>query len=160
MRRGLLSPVLTPRMRAGLQVGLIAAAATAGALAGFGLGRDGPLDPFRVLGRLTLGVTQNAGPTAQSAATAAGIGLHVVLAGLWGLLFVLVAGGARGVRLAGAAVLFALFVYALDLGLLPPVLRLGHGARAFPSQSVLLHLVLAAALGLGTWIATRMHRGR
>ena len=146
--------MLTPRVRAGLHVGLIAAAATAGALAGFGLAREGPLGSFRVLGRLALGVTQNAGSAAQSAATVAGLGLHLLLAGLWGLLFVLVAGGVRGVRLAGAALLFALFVYALDLGLLPPILRLGHGARAFPSQSVLLHVVLAAALGLGTSIAT------
>ena len=152
--------MLTPRTRAGLQVGLIAAAATAGALAGFGMGRSGPLDPFRVLGRLTLGVTQNAGAAAQSAATVAGIGLHTALAGLWGLLFVLVAGGTRGARLALAAALFALFVYALDLGLLPPILRLGHGARAFPSQSAFLHAVLATALGLGTWIATRAYRER
>jgi hypothetical protein len=81
-----------------------------------------------------------------------------VLAGLWGVVFVLVAGGTRGVRLAGAAALFALFVYALDLGLLPPLLRLGHGARVFPSQSVFLHLVLATALGLGTRVATNPRR--
>jgi hypothetical protein len=147
-------------MRAALQVGLIAAAATAGVLAGFGLGQDGALSPFAVLGRLTLGVPQNASAAAQSAATLAGIALHTVLAGLWGVLFVLVAGGARGARLALAAVLYALFVYALDSGLLPPLLRLGHGARAFPSQSAFLHLVLAAALGIGTWIASIDLRGR
>ncbi len=150
--------MLTPRLRLALQVGLIAAAATAGALAGFGLGHDGPLSAFRVLGRLTLGVTQNAGSTAQSAATLTGLGLHTVLVGLWGVLFVLIAGGVRGARLAGAAALFALFVYALALGLLPPLLRLGHGARAFPSQSVFLHFVLAAALGVGTWIASTSRR--
>ena len=147
-------------MRAALQVGLIAAAATAGVLAGFGLSQDGALSPFAVLGRLTLGVPQNAGPAAQSAATLAGVALHTALAGLWGVLFVLVAGGARGARLALSAVLFALFVYALDLGLLPPLLRLGHGARAFPSQSAFLHLVLAVALGIGTWIASIDLRGR
>jgi hypothetical protein len=146
-------------MRAGLQVGTIAAAATAGVLAGFGLGAEGAASPFRHLGRLALGVTQNAGAAAQTAAAAAGLALHLVLAGLWGLLFVLVAGGLRGVRLFGAALLFALFVYALDLGLLPPLLRLGHGARAFPSQSVFLHLVLALVLGLGTRIATIRLRG-
>ena len=158
MPRGFLSAVLTPRLRAGLHVGLIAAAATAGALAGFGAGGRGALSPFLVLGRLALGVTQNAAAAAQSAAALAGIGLHTALAGLWGVVFVLVAGGTRGVRLAGSAALFALFVYALDLGLLPPLLRLGHGARAFPSQSVFLHLVLATALGLGTWIATSRRR--
>jgi hypothetical protein len=140
-------------MRAGLQVGTIVAAATAGVLAGFGLGGEGAASAFRTLGRLTLGVTQNADGAAQIAATITGVGLHALLAGLWGLLFVFVAGGLRGLRLGGAALLFALFVYALDLGLLPPLLRLGHGARTFPSQSILLHLGLAAALGLGTWLA-------
>ena len=146
-------------MRAGLQVGTISAAATAGVLAGFGLSGEGAASAFHTLGRLALGVTQNAGAAAQTAASLAGLGLHVLLAGLWGLLFVLVAGGLRGPRLAGAAVLFALFVYALDLGLLPPLLRLGHGARAFPSQSVFLHFVLALALGAGTWLALSHVRG-
>lgn len=149
----------TPRLRAALQAGTIVAAATAGVLAGFGLGRDGPVSPFSTLGRLTLGVTQNAGAGAQTAAAVAGFAVHALVAGLWGLVFVFVAGGLRGLRLAGAAALFALFVYALDLGLLPPMFRLGHGARAFPSQSVLLHLVLAVALGAGTWLALPGRRG-
>ncbi len=147
-------------MRAGLKVGTLAAAATAGALAGFGFGAEGPMNAFRVLGRLALGVTQNAGSTAQTAAAVVGVGLHAALAGAWGLIFVYIAGGLRGARLAGAAFLFALFVYALDRGLLPPLLRLGHGARAFPSQSVLLHCVLAVTLGLGTWIAISTRRGQ
>ena len=150
----------TPRTRAALQVGLITAAATTGALVGFGLGQDGALAPFAVLGRLALGVPQNAGAAAQRGATMVGLGMHAALAALWGTLFVLVLGRVRGLRLALAATLYALFVYALDSGLLPPLLRLGHGARVFPSQSAFLHLVLATALGLGTWIATREGRGR
>ena len=150
----------TPRSRAALHVGLIAAAATTGALAGFGLGQDGALAPFEVLGRLTLGVTQNAGTAAQRVATLVGLGLHAALAAVWGALFVVVLGGTRGARLALAAILYALFVFALDSGLLPPLLRLGHGARAFPSQSAFLHVVLAAALGLGTWLATRDPRAQ
>jgi hypothetical protein len=132
---------------------VIAAAATTGAIAGFGLGRDGPMAPFRTLGRLALGVTQNAGESAQSAAVVAGIVLHAAVAVAWGVTFVLIAGGLRGLRLVGAAVLFALFVYALDAGLLPPLLRLGHGARTFPSQSAFLHFVLAIALAAGTSLA-------
>ena len=149
----------TPRFRAALQAGLIAAAATAGAIAGFGFGTGGPTGPFRMLGRLVLGMPQNAGAGAQFAALVAGGAIHVVVAGAWGVIFVAVAGALRGVRLLGAAALFALFVYALDLGLLPPVLRLGHGARTFPSQSVLLHLVLALAVGAGTWLALPRRRG-
>ena len=144
-------------MRAGIATGVIAAAATAGALAGFGLGGDGPTAPFRTLGRLALGVTENAGGAAQSAALVAGLALHGAVAVVWGVLFVFIAGRLRGARLAGAAVLFALFVYALDSGLLPPLLRLGHGARAFPSQSALLHFVLASALVAGPWLAPSPH---
>jgi len=151
--------VLTPRLRAALGTGVIAAAATAGAIAGVGPGRDGALAPFRTLGRLALGVTQNASGSAQSAAVVAGLVLHGAVAVAWGVVFVLVAGGLRGVRRLGAAALFALFVYALDAGLLPPLLRLGHGARAFPSQSAFLHLVLAVALAAGTWLALSPRRG-
>lgn len=146
-------------MRAALQVGTIAAAATAGVLVGFGFGNDGPLSPFRTLGRLALGVTQNASAAAHGAALIAGSLLHALLAGVWGVLFVLIAGSLHGIRRVGAALLFAVFVYALDLGLLPPLLRLGHGARAFPSQNVFLHLVLAAALATGSRIATARRRG-
>ena len=142
-----------------MRAGGIVAAATAGVLAGFGLGGDGAGSAFRTLGRLALGVPQNGGAAAQSAALVAGCLLHMLVAGLWGAIFLLIAQRLRGVRLAGAAVLFALFVYALDLGLLPPLLRLGHGARAFPSQSVLLHFVLALAVGAGTWLALPRRRG-
>lgn len=143
----------SPRLRAGLRTGIIAAAATAGAVVGFGAGGDGAAAPFRVLGRLALGVAASDAPSAQFAAVVAGCLLHAVIAAAWGALFAALAAGLRGLRLALAAALFALFVYALDLGLLPPLLRLGHGARTYPSQSVLLHIVLAFALGLGMRIA-------
>ena len=144
--------MLNERVRAGLTAGAIAAAATAGAVVGFGMTQGAPAEAFTSAGRLLLGVAPTEGGGRQLGAFAVGVLLHVGGALAWGLAFALIAGRLRGVRLLAAALLFAAAVY-LVRERAPALLRIGHGARAFPPQVVVLHVVLALALAAGIRLA-------
>jgi hypothetical protein len=137
-----------------VRCGLIVAAATAGVITGFSL-RDpaGPLAPFATNGRMLLGVSANEGRLTQLVALAGGLALHALLAVVWASLFVAFAHRLRGARLWVAAALFALGAYGTSEYLLSPLLRLGHGARAYPPQLALLYAVLAVALVAGMRLA-------
>ena len=153
-RRGrFLSRVLSDRMRAGVETGVIAAAATAGALAGLGARDRAPVEAFRALGRMLLGVSASEAPRAQSLALVTGIVIHAATVTLWGVLFAVIAARLRGVGLFVAAAVFSLVAYAVSSGILPPLLRLGYGAKAFPPQLALLYSVLALALAMGMRLA-------
>lgn len=142
------------RVRAGLRAGLVASAATAGAMVGFAWrAAGGAFAPFSATGRMLLGVAAAESRGVQLAALVAGVAFHVVLVAAWTVLFSLVAGALRGVRLAVAAALFAAAAYVASEGVLPPLLRLGHGVRAFPPQVALLYVVLGLGLAIGMRIA-------
>lgn len=141
-------------MEVGVRAGLVAAAATAGAMAGFALRDSGRATaPFAATGRMLLGVAAADSGAAQLAALGAGVALHVALVATWASIFALLAGALRGARLALAAALFAGAVYLASEAALPPLLRLGHGIRAFPPQLAVLYTVLALGLAVGMRIA-------
>ena len=148
------SPSFRDRTRLGVRAGLFAAAATAGAIVGFA--RDGAREaaaPFVTNGRMLLGVAAGDSAAVQVAAFVGGAALHVALVVGWALLFALVAGAQRGVRLLAAALLFGAAAWGASERVLPPLLRLGHGVRAFPLQVALLYAVLSLGLALGMRIA-------
>jgi hypothetical protein len=130
----------------------MAAAATAGALVGFGVREGAPGASFLTAGRLLLGVAPTEGGDAQVAAAAVGVLAHAATCVVWGLLFGLVAARLRGLRLIAAALVFAAAVYGIR-EYVPALLRVGYGSRAFPPQLVLLHAALALALAAGIRIA-------
>jgi hypothetical protein len=139
-------------VRGGLRAGTIAAAATGGVVAGFGV-RDGSMaEPFAALGRLLLGIAATEGAGRQLAATAAGLFVHAAVATAWGALFALVAARLRGWRLVLAAGSFSAAA-AIASTALPELLRLGYGARALPPQLALLYTVLALSLVAGMRLA-------
>ena len=145
---------LEPAIRAGLRSGLFAAAATAGAIAGFSLREPGGvLAPFATTGRMLLGVAAGEARSAQLSALVAGLALHAAIVVGWSLLFALLTRARRGVRLWIGAALLAAVVYAASEFVLPPLLRLGHGAHPYPAQLALLYAVLAIALVLGMRLA-------
>ena len=144
--------MLRERVRRGLSAGIIAAAATAGAVAGFGVRRGAPAEPFTNAGRLFLGIAATEDGTRQLGAFAVGVLLHVGSALAWSVAFALLAARLRGARLLVAALLFAGAVYVLRERL-PELLRVGHGGRAFPPQLVVLHVVLGLALAAGIRLA-------
>ena len=141
-------------LRLAVRCGLFAAAATAGAIAGFAIGAgDGAAAPFAVGGRMLLGVPASDGLMARGVAVAAGVLLHCVVVIAWAVPFVAIARRRGGAVLLVTAALYAAAAYFASERLLPPLLRLGHGVRAFPPQVVLLYAVLAVALGAGMRIA-------
>jgi hypothetical protein len=147
-------------VRTGVRCGLFVAAATAGVITGFSLHSPaGVLAPFATSGRMLLGVSANEGPAEQVVALAGGVLLHALLALAWTALFALLARTLGGLRLWIAAALFAVGAYGTSEYLLPPLLRLGHGARPFPPQLALLYAVLAVALVVGMRLAKSVGEG-
>lgn len=103
---------------------------------------------------MLLGVSLNEGHAAQLLALGGGLALHTLVAVGWSVLFALLARSLRGLGLWLAAAVFAVGAYGASEFFLPALLRLGHGARAFPLQLALLYAVLALALAIGMRLAT------
>jgi hypothetical protein len=144
----------SPWLGAGLRTALVAAAATGGVLVRFGVATGiGAWEPFTQVGRLALGVAVTDGPWVQRAALLVGLLLHLGVTTLWTVLFAALAARWRGVWRWGAAVVVSFMAFVADQAIMPAVLRLGHGARDWPPQVVLLHVVLALALVVGMRLA-------
>lgn len=138
-------------MRAGLITGALAASATAGAMLGIAWGEH--YSPFAATGRQLLATLAPSTSPSGTVATIAGLVLHTMIAFFWALLFVAIAGRARGVRLVISAVVSSTVIWALNAWLASSVLRFGNDLTAFPAQAVLFHTVLAAALSGGIALA-------
>lgn len=138
-------------MRAGLITGALAASATAGAMLGIAWGEH--YSPFAAAGRQLLATLAPSTSPSGTVATIAGLVLHTMIAFFWALLFVAIAGRARGVRLVISAVVSSAVIWALNAWLASSVLRFGNDLTAFPAQAVLFHTVLAAALSGGIALA-------
>lgn len=139
------------RVRAGLVTGALTASATAGAMLGIAWGEH--YSPFAAVGRQLLATLAPSATPSLSAATIAGLGLHTVIAFFWAVLFVAIAGRARGVRLGISAIMGSVVIWALNAWLASSVLRFGNDLTAFPAQAVLFHTVLAGALAGGIALA-------
>jgi hypothetical protein len=133
----------------GVYAGVIAAAATAGALIGFGRARGAAWRPLNAVGHLLLGYRARLMDRFDPLVTPVGIALHVLSVVLWGVLFALIAARLRGWRLAAAAAALGAVAFVIDIHLLPD--RLGPGFPAILSRPELIavYAVLAAALALG-----------
>lgn len=139
-----------------MRAGMVAAAATVGAVGTFAA-RDGEvLRPFAATGRTLL-----ADPS-PAAAALAGLAAYAAVAVLCGLLLAVVAWRTRGpLLLAAAAGVSALALLATTQ--LAPSLRLGFGLGVFPLRGgplLFLYALLAAALALGMRLAPRRGGGR
>jgi hypothetical protein len=145
----LLSAVRTPRLWTGLALGTIAAAATAGALAGFGVRQGTPARPFNVLAYVVLGDRAAGTWGFDPVVTVVGVLLHSIVVCAYGLLFVLLLGIVRGRRLWISAGVFAAVVYAVGLFFGPRLFGGVISTVLQPIQVVALHIVLAAALAGG-----------
>lgn len=147
---GILHAVWTRQVRIGVWAGLVAGAATAGALAAFA-GRAGDaLRPFRAMGAEVL-----LGRAPAGALPVAGLLLHLAAAIVWGVVLGLLVGTRRGlatVILAAGVAAAAALAHTAVL----PMLRLGYGLSAFPlhgSPVVFLYVVFAVGLAVGLQLA-------
>lgn len=141
-------------LRPGLRTAAVATAATAGVLVHFGLATgEGAFGAFTRVGRLVAGVARTDGAVAHGAAAVVGLIIHALVVTAWSLAYARVVTGWGALRRWGAAVTVAGLAWAAGVLVLPSVLRLGHGVRAYAPQVLLLHVVLALALALGMRLA-------
>jgi hypothetical protein len=143
-----------PSLGAWLRVAMLGAAASAGALVGFGVRRGAPGALLSAAGERLRGVPSFVAPDRGFGPSAfVGLAHHVVAAVAWGLLFVVLAGRLRGARTWGVALLVAALAVSVDR-VLPAPFSLAVGAASLP-QRALLALVFAGALAVGMRLAQR-----
>jgi hypothetical protein len=141
-------------MRAGWITGAVAASATAGALVGFA--RVEHASAFADTGRQLFATLDPAANPTPASAALAGLCLHVAIALVWGMLFARLASGLRAGRLLGVALLVSAGVWALNLRVVPSLLRFGNDYTAFARQAVVFYIVLSLAFVAGIRLARTM----
>jgi hypothetical protein len=141
---------------AGITTGLIAGAATAGALMGFGIHFGTPLRPFNTIAAEVLGSAAANASNAPTVVTAIGLAVHVAACLAWALFYAWIVDRSNGhewewsvATAILAFVLTSLVARALDVGL---------GTLLSTSQRIALALVLAVALALGMRLANSPSR--
>jgi hypothetical protein len=140
--------MLRDRLLLGVWIGLVAAAATAGALVGFGWARGAPLHPLNTVAHVLVGSRAFYVLEAHHVVTPAGMLVHVVSLAAWGMLFSLVLGRARGARAWAVAFVFAAVVAIIDFVLLPQRFSPGFEATLTRGEVVIVYGVMAAAMAV------------
>lgn len=147
---------LTERARLGGLAGLVAAAATGGALAGFGLRDGGAMRAFGALGRAALLDAPLDTWGARTLAAVVGLFVHVAVLASWGVLLGVVAAPLRGLRILAAASVLSAMAFLVHRSVLPALLRPGNAVTALTPQIprlVALHALLAISLSIGMRVA-------
>ena len=138
--------MLRDRLLLGVWIGLVAAAATAGALVGFGWVRGTPMHPLNTLAHIVVGSRAFHVRTVDAVVTTMGMTVHVLSIVVWGLLFSLALARARGIRLWATALVFAAIVAVFDFVVVPDRLSPGFDAMLTRGELVVLYAVMAVAM--------------
>jgi hypothetical protein len=138
--------MLRDRLLLGVWIGLIAAAATAGALVGFGWVRGTPVQPLNTLAHMVVGSRAFHVRSVDPLVTTMGMAVHVLSLVIWGLLFSLALAHARGIRLWATALVFAALVAVVDFIVVPDRLSPGFDAMLTRGELIVLYGLLAIAL--------------
>jgi hypothetical protein len=152
-RAAILFAVLRDRVRQGARAGIVAAAATLGALVGFGQARGAPLKPLNAIAYAVFGTRAYFMTGFDWGVTLAALALHVVALVSLAVLFALVAGHLRGARLLLAALLFSGLVYLFDRIVGPTHTISGVDATLSGPEIGAMYMVLALSLALGVRLA-------
>ena len=140
--------MLRDRLLLGVWIGLVAAAATAGALVGFGSARGAPLQPLNAVAHVVVGSRAFDVPGAHPVVTPTGMLVHVLSLLAWGVLLSLVLGRGRGGRAWLTAVAFAAVVAVIDFVVLPQRFAPGFETMLTRGEVVVVYGVMAAAMAL------------
>jgi hypothetical protein len=140
--------MLRDRLLRGVWIGLVAAAATAGALVGFGWVRGSPVQPLNTIAHVLVGSRAFYVREAHPLVTPVGILVHALSLILWGMLFSLAVGRRRGTWLWVGAVVFAVAVAAIDFLVLPARLSPGFEAVVTRGEIIVIYALMAAAMGM------------
>lgn len=133
----------------GLLTGIIAAAATGGALLGFGFRAGTPARPFNGLATFVLGDQARGVWGYVSTVTITGVLLHVVLTIGWSMLFVRLAARQRGWHVPALAIAVATLAWVATRTLVLRQMGAGMSSVLGSAQLATLHVILCVALVLG-----------
>src|SRR6478672_7553619 len=153
MRVAFLSRVSENRVRDGIGFGVIAGAATAGALMGFGHARGATLQPLNAIAHMFAGSRAFMTTGFQPAITGGALVIHFLSTIVWGILAVYVAAplSARGRVLAPLGV--GVVAYLVDRFVAPNGLRPGFEELLSSGETTFIYVVLAVALAAGLWVS-------
>jgi len=156
MRDAFLSRVSENRLRDGIGYGVIAGAATAGALLGFGHARGATLQPLNAVAHMFAGSRAFMTTGFQPAITGGALVLHFLSTIIWGVLLAYIAAQLTGWARAIAPVSVAILAYLVDRFVAPNGLRPGFEQLLSSGETTFIYVVLAAALAAGLWATTRL----
>jgi hypothetical protein len=156
MRDAFLSRVSENRLRDGIGYGVIAGAATAGALLGFGHARGATLQPLNAVAHMFAGSRAFMTTGFQPAITGGALVLHFLSTIIWGVLLAYIAAPLTGWARAIAPVSVAILAYLVDRFVAPNGLRPGFEQLLSSGETTFIYVVLAAALAAGLWATTRL----
>jgi hypothetical protein len=143
-------------MRQGARAGVIAAAATLGALVGFGQARGAPLKPLNTIAHMVFGTRAYYMTGFDWGVTPVALALHVAALVALAVIFALLAGRLRGARLLLTALVYSGLVFLVNRYVAPPRMMPGIETSLSSPELGVIYLVLALSLALGV----RMERGR
>jgi hypothetical protein len=156
MRVAFLSRVSENRVRDGIGFGVIAGAATAGALMGFGHARGATLQPLNAIAHMFAGSRAFMTTGFQPAITGGALVLHFLSTIIWGVLLAYIAAPLTGWARAIAPVSVGIVAYLVDRFVAPNGLRPGFEQLLSSGETTFIYVVLAAALAAGLWASTRI----
>lgn len=139
----------------GLTTGIIAAAATGGALLGFGIRAGMPSRPFNGIATLVLGDQARGVWGYVGTITVTGIVLHVAITVGWGVLFAALAGRRHGWQVTALAMVVSAVAWVVSRTIVLRQVGAGMSSVLGSGQLAVLHVVLAVALVLGMRFARR-----
>jgi hypothetical protein len=140
--------MLRDRLLLGVWIGLVAAAATAGALIGFGWARAAPAQPLNTVAHVLLGSRAFYLRGVDPIVTPAAMLVHVVSLVAWGTLLSLALGRARGARAWAIAFVFAAGVAVIDFVVLPEWLSPGFETVLSTGEVFVVYGVMATSMAL------------
>jgi hypothetical protein len=141
--------MLRERLRVGVWIGLVAAAASAGALVGFGWVRGVPLQPLNAVAHIVVGNRAFQVNTAHPLVTSAGIVVHAISLLAWGIVLSLILGRSRASLAWAIALAFAAVVAFIDLVVLPAPLSPGFETILTRRELVVVYVVMGVAMAWG-----------
>src|SRR5687768_6410418 len=140
--------MLRDRALRGVWIGLVAAAATAGALVGFGWVRGAPLQPLNTIAHILLGSRAFYVRDVDALVSPTGILVHTLSLVVWGVLFSLVIRASKGVWLWVGALAFTVLVAVFDFLILPARLSPGFETVLTRGEIIMVYAVMAAAIAV------------
>jgi hypothetical protein len=141
-------------VREGIGLGVIAGAATAGTLMGFGHARGATLQPLNAVAHMFAGSRAFMTTGFQPVVTGGALAIHFLSTIVWGVLLVYIAEplSARGRAIAPFGV--GILAYLLDRFVAPNGLRPGFEELLSSGETTFVYVVLAAALAAGLWVSS------